>query len=97
MSWASNATRSNLSPPVQNPEGWSDLNKKDDTANTGAAAGAPGAAAVDASAPTEAVDAVPDDLWSDFEAAATQKKDIEANRNAEIEKLKKNKPKLNKS
>jgi hypothetical protein len=58
---------------VQNPEGWSDLNKKDDTANTGAAAGAP---AADASAPTEAVDAVPDDLWSDFEAAATQKKDI---------------------
>ena len=74
---------------VQNPEGWSDLNKKDDTANTGAAAGAPGATAVDASAPTEAVDAVPDDLWSDFEAAATQKKDIEANRNAEIEKREK--------
>tara|TARA_B100001741_G_C16496034_1_gene572152 strand:- start:74 stop:1216 length:1143 start_codon:yes stop_codon:yes gene_type:complete len=74
---------------VQNPEGWSDLNKKDDTANTGAAAGAPGAAAVEASAPTEAVDAVPDDLWSDFEAAATQKKDIEANRNAEIEKREK--------
>ncbi len=71
---------------VQNPEGWSDLNKKDDTANTGAAAGAP---AADASAPTEAVDAVPDDLWSDFEAAATQKKDIEANRNAEIEKREK--------
>ena len=71
---------------VQNPEGWSDLNKKDDTANTGAAAAAP---AADASAPTEAVDAVPDDLWSDFEAAATQKKDIEANRNAEIEKREK--------
>jgi len=68
---------------VQNPEGWSDLNKKDDTANTGAAP------AADASAPTEAVDAVPDDLWSDFEAAATQKKDIEANRNAEIEKREK--------
>ena len=44
---------------VQNPEGWSDLNKKDDTA-TRCCGGCP---AAEASAPIEAVDAVPDDLF----------------------------------
>ena len=69
---------------VQNPEGWSDLNKSSDAT---AAVTAP--AATNGASTIEAVDAVPDDLWSDFEAAATQKKDNEANRNAEIEKREK--------